>query len=81
MGALLVPRQSRGRGVRSENVAPKREEIKEVEKKEEERGGGVVNREKLQELRSSKVVFCSHGPAGRTVPNHVEGGSRNASWW
>lgn len=79
MGALLVLRQSKGRGVRSENAEQKRKGIKEVGKKEEERGGDVVNREKMQELRSSKVVFYSHGQAGRTVPNHVEGESRNVS--
>ena len=51
MGAALVLRPSRGRNARSESVETKPRRKEEVEG----RDGGAVNKEKMQQLRSSKV--------------------------
>lgn len=52
MGAALVPRPSRERNARSESAAPKQKRREEVEEVKE---GDAVNREKMQQPRSSKV--------------------------
>lgn len=52
LGAALVPRPSRERNARSESAAPKRRRREEVGEVKE---GDAVNREKMQQPRSSKV--------------------------